>query len=199
MKLGSVLLPLMGGQPGPNHPFGSWIAEAELLLAAQEQAGFSYVALTHAYQSSLAGGMQPLVLISRIAPISGVQRLATQVLLLPLLNAMDVAYNVATMDHIAEGRLDLGIGLGYHPQELEPSGITRSDRVPKFEESVELLKKFWSGEPVLHRGRYHTVSGTQMGLLPVQKPTLHFGAPATATPRRPGRAACSTASSRGPR
>ena len=140
-----------------------------------------------------------MVIISRIAPISGVQRLATQVLLLPLLNAMDVAYNVATMDHIAEGRLDLGIGLGYHPQELEPSGITRSDRVPKFEESVELLKKFWSGEPVLHRGRYHTVSGTQMGLLPVQKPTLHFGAPATATPRRPGRAACSTASSWGPR
>ena len=104
--------------------------------------------------------MQPLVLISRIAPISGVQRLATQVLLLPLLNAMDVAYNVATLDHIAEGRLDLGIGLEYHPQELEPSGITRSDRVPKFEESVELLKKFWSGEPVLHRGPKWMVGGT---------------------------------------
>jgi alkanesulfonate monooxygenase SsuD/methylene tetrahydromethanopterin reductase-like flavin-dependent oxidoreductase (luciferase family) len=46
--------------------------------------------------------------------------MATQVLLLPLLNAADVAYNVATLDHIGEGRLDLGIGLAYHHRESVP-------------------------------------------------------------------------------
>ena len=170
MKLGTVFMSLMGGPPSPARPFARWIAQAEKALAAQESAGFSFAAFTHAYQSSLAGGMQPLVLMSRLSAISGQQRLAAQVLLLPLLNAMDVAYNVATLDHIAEGRLDLGIGIGYHPEELLPSGITRADRVPKFEEAVELLGKFWSGEPVYHQGRYFQVSGTQLGLVPVQRP-----------------------------
>ena len=170
MKLGTVLVPLMGGPPGPARPFGTWLSQAEEVLRRQEKTGFSFVAFTHAYHASMAGGMQPLVLMSRLAAVSGRQRLATQVLLLPLLNAMDVAYNVATLDHITEGRLDLGIGLGYHPKELEPSGIGRSDRVPKFEEALGLMKRFWTGEPVVHRGRYFSVSGTRLDLLPVQRP-----------------------------
>ena len=160
----------MGGPPGPQRPFGQWISEAEQIFSTLERGGFGYATFTHSYQSSMGGGMQPLVLMSRLTPISGRMRLATQVLLLPLLNAMDVAYNVATLDHATEGRLDLGIGLGYHPKELGPSGISRSDRVPKFEEAVEVMSKFWSGEPVYHQGRYFTVEGTQLGLLPVQKP-----------------------------
>ena len=42
--------------------------------------------------------------------------LATSVLLLPLLNPVDVAEQAATLDHIAEGRFILGIGLGYRPE-----------------------------------------------------------------------------------
>ena len=50
--------------------------------------------------------------------------MATQVLLLPLLNAADVAYNVVTLDHLSEGRLDLGIGIAYHLKELEVWGAS---------------------------------------------------------------------------
>ena len=170
MHLGAVFMALMGGPPGPHRDFGHWISDAEKLLVRLEDAGFSYVAFTHSYQSSGGGGIQPMVMISRLAPISGKLRLATQVLLLPLMNAMDVAYNVATLDHITHGRLDFGIGLGYHPKELEPAGIRRSDRVPKFEEAVDLMKKFWKGGPVHHQGTYFSVSGTQLALAPVQTP-----------------------------
>ena len=44
-------------------------------------------------------------------------KLATSVLLLPLLNPVDVAEQVATLDHISEGRFILGLGLGYCPEE----------------------------------------------------------------------------------
>ena len=67
--------------------------------------------LTHSYQY---GGLQPLVTMARLAPVTGSLRMATQVLLLPLLNTADVAYNVATLDHVCEGRFDLGIA-GSHP------------------------------------------------------------------------------------
>ena len=91
MQLGSYFSSLIGGPPGPSRPFGTWVTDAEKLLKAQEQAGFSFAAFTHSYQT--ASGIQPFVLMSRLAAVSGNQRLATQVLLLPLLNAMDVASN----------------------------------------------------------------------------------------------------------
>ena len=125
MELGAVFMSLMGGPPSPTRPFATWVDQAERLFQTMEQAGFTFAVFSHAYQASLAGGMQPTPLIARLAPVSGRMRLAVQVLLLPLLNPMDVAYNVASLDQITEGRLDLGIGLGYHPMELEPSGIPR--------------------------------------------------------------------------
>jgi alkanesulfonate monooxygenase SsuD/methylene tetrahydromethanopterin reductase-like flavin-dependent oxidoreductase (luciferase family) len=66
--------------------------------------------------------------------------------------------------------LDLGIGLAYHLKEVELGGLTRQDRVPKFTEALEVMKKFWSGEEVHHEGRYFTIHGTRMGLTPYQKP-----------------------------
>ena len=170
MELGAVFMSLMGGPPSLSRPFPQWVDQAERLFHTMEQAGFTFAVFSHAYQASLAGGMQPTPLIARLAPVSGNLRLAVQVMLLPLLNPMDVAYNVASLDQITEGRLDLGIGLGYHPMELEPSGIPRSQRAGRFEESVEVLRKFWANSPVEHKGRYYSVSGTHLTLPLVQSP-----------------------------
>ena len=170
MELGAVFMSLMGGPPSQTRSFAQWVGQAERLFHTMEHAGFTFAVFSHAYQASLAGGMQPTPLIARLAPVSGNMRLAVQVMLLPLLNPMDVAYNVASLDQITEGRLDLGIGLGYHPMELEPSGIPRSQRAGRFEESVEVLRKFWTNEPVEHKGRYYSVSGTHLTLPLVQSP-----------------------------
>ena len=52
----------------------------------------------------------------------GDMKFATSVLLLPLLNPVDVAEQGATLEHISEGRLILGLGLGYRPEECEAFG-----------------------------------------------------------------------------
>jgi alkanesulfonate monooxygenase SsuD/methylene tetrahydromethanopterin reductase-like flavin-dependent oxidoreductase (luciferase family) len=88
---------------------------AETVCTTLVRAGFRFVVFTHSYQY---GGMQPLVTMARLAPVAAPLRMATQVLLLPLLNAADVAYNVVTLDHICAGRLDLGLGLAYHLKEV---------------------------------------------------------------------------------
>lgn len=167
MDFGVVFAPLPGPPVGPSRPFSDWMRAAETVLTTVAQSGFRFIAFTHSYQY---GGMQPLVTMARLAPAAGTLRMATQVLLLPLLNAADVAYNVVTLDHICQGRLDLGIGIAYHLRELELAGITRGDRVPKFEEALEVMKQFWTGEEVDHQGRYFTMQGTRMGLTPYQKP-----------------------------
>jgi alkanesulfonate monooxygenase SsuD/methylene tetrahydromethanopterin reductase-like flavin-dependent oxidoreductase (luciferase family) len=122
-------------------PFSDWMRAAETVCTTLARAGFRYIVFTHRYQY---GGMQPLVTMARLAPAADPLRMATQVLLLPLLNAADVAYNVVTFDHICAGRLDLGIGLAYHLQEVPLGGITRQERVPKFVEALAVMKQCWT-------------------------------------------------------
>jgi alkanesulfonate monooxygenase SsuD/methylene tetrahydromethanopterin reductase-like flavin-dependent oxidoreductase (luciferase family) len=51
--------------------------------------------------------------VARLAPETGRLRLEMSMLLLPLLNPVDAAENVATLDHITHGRLDAGVAIGY--------------------------------------------------------------------------------------
>ena len=104
MELGAVFMSLMGGPPSPTRPFATWVDQAERLFQTMEQAGFTFAVFSHAYQASLAGGMQPTPSHRPAGPrLRERMRLAVQVLLLPLLNPMDVAYNVASLDQITEG------------------------------------------------------------------------------------------------
>jgi alkanesulfonate monooxygenase SsuD/methylene tetrahydromethanopterin reductase-like flavin-dependent oxidoreductase (luciferase family) len=97
-------------------------------------------------------------------------RLMTLVILLPLLNPVETAEQVATLDAISHGRLTLGVAIGYREAELEAVGLTRKDRVPKLVESLSLMKRLWSGEEVTFAGRYTRVTRLRMGLTPVQTP-----------------------------
>jgi len=82
------------------------------------------------------------------------------------LNPVEVAENVATLDHITHGRLLLGVAIGYREQELETAGLIRKDRGPKLEESIQLMKRLWSGEEVTFRGKYVNVTKGRMGFIP---------------------------------
>jgi alkanesulfonate monooxygenase SsuD/methylene tetrahydromethanopterin reductase-like flavin-dependent oxidoreductase (luciferase family) len=167
MDFGVVFSPLPGSPVSATRPFSDWMCAAETVCTTLVRAGFRYIVFTHSYQY---GGMQPLVTMARLAPAADPLRMATQVLLLPLLNAADVAYNVVTLDHICGGRLDLGIGLAYHLKEVPLGGITRQERVPKFVEALEVMKRFWTGEEVHHEGRYWHIQGTRMSLRSYQQP-----------------------------
>jgi alkanesulfonate monooxygenase SsuD/methylene tetrahydromethanopterin reductase-like flavin-dependent oxidoreductase (luciferase family) len=167
MDFGVVFSPLPGPSVSATRPFSDWMRAAETVCTTLVHAGFRYIVFTHSYQY---GGMQPLITMARLAPAADPLRIATQVLLLPLLNAADVAYNVVTLDHICAGRLDLGIGLAYHLKEVPLGAITRQERVPKFVEALEVMKQFWTGEEVHHEGRYWNIQGTRMALRPYQQP-----------------------------
>ena len=113
-------------------------------------------------------------------------RLKSSVLLLPMLNAVEVAENIATLDHICHGRLDIGVAIGYREAELEAVGLARKDRVKKLEESLELMKRLWAGETVTFHGAYTSVTNGRMGFLPYQAPhpPLEMGAKSEGATRR---------------
>jgi len=144
--------------------------EAIEVVRAASTMGYSWVSLGQHWLSYPTIWPQPYPLIARLAPETGSMQLKTSVLLLPLLNPVEVAENVATLDHLTHGRLLLGVAIGYREQELETIGISRKDRAPKLEESLLLMKRLWSGEEVTFQGRYVNVTKGRMGFMPYQKP-----------------------------
>ena len=82
--------------------------------------------------------------------------LGTSVYLLPLRHPAPVAKQVATLDHLTEGRLIFGVGVGGEfPREYEVCGVPRGERGARLSEGITLLRQFWSGEPVTHNGRFY--------------------------------------------
>jgi alkanesulfonate monooxygenase SsuD/methylene tetrahydromethanopterin reductase-like flavin-dependent oxidoreductase (luciferase family) len=78
------------------------------------------------------------------------------ILILPPLNPMHVAEEAATLDVLTGGNYILGIGLGYRQPEFEAFGISLTERAPRFNEAITLMRRLWtrgSGDPqgpVLH-------------------------------------------------
>jgi len=146
------------------------IDEAIQLVGTAAGLGFAWVSAPHHWLGHPSFFPHPFPILARLAPAAGAMRLKTNIIVLPLLNAVDAAENIATLDHIAHGRLDVGVGIGYRETELIAAGVTRKDRAPKLEESLALMKRLWSGEQVTFEGRYTRVPGASLSVLPSQKP-----------------------------
>jgi len=165
------------------------IDEAIEVVAAASRMGYGWVSIGQHWISHPTVWPQPFPMLARLAPETGGMRLKTSVLLLPILNAVETAENVATLDHIAHGRLDVGVAIGYREKELETAGLARKDRVPKLEESIALMKRLWAGEDVTFEGTYNRVSRARLGFTPFQTPhpPLEMGAQSEGATRRAAR------------
>jgi len=167
MQIGIHLTPFFSPT---DRPPTQLIDEVVAIAHQASQLGFAWVSAPHHWTAHPSVWPQPFPLLARLAPETGSMQLMTLVILLPLLNPVETAEHVATLDAISHGRLTLGVAIGYREAELEAVGLTRKDRVPKLEESLTLMKQLWSGEEVTFTGCYTRVSKLRMGLTPVQKP-----------------------------
>ncbi|MGH7345443.1 MAG: LLM class flavin-dependent oxidoreductase, partial [Candidatus Rokuibacteriota bacterium] len=165
------------------------IDEAIEVVRAAADMGFAWVSIGHHQLSHPTVWPHPIAMLGRLAPEAGDMRLKTSMLLLPLLNPVDVAEGVVTLDHITHGRLDVGVAIGYRERELEAAGLHRKDRVPKLEESLAVMKRLWRGDEVTFEGAYTKLTTARLGLPPCQRPhpPLEMGAQSVGAARRAAR------------
>ena len=118
-------------------------------------------------------------------------RVGTSVILLPLHHPVHVAEDVITLDLVSKGRVILGVGIGYQPADFRAFSVPMEDRAGRFEESIEILRLCWAGEPFSFRGKHYTLEDVQIRPRPYQKsgPPLWIGASIDAAARRAGRIA----------
>ena len=113
---------------------------------------------------------EPFALFSFIAGVAPRLAVAPSVVILPQRQAALVAKQAAALDVLTDGRLRLGVGIGWNPVEFEALGMSFTDRARRFEEQIDLLRRLWT-EPVLtYRGAYHTVTAAGLNPLPIQRP-----------------------------
>jgi alkanesulfonate monooxygenase SsuD/methylene tetrahydromethanopterin reductase-like flavin-dependent oxidoreductase (luciferase family) len=165
--------------PTDRHP-SAILDEAIDVVRATAGLGFEWVSVGQHWLSHPTVWPAPIPFLARLAPETGAMRLKTSVLLLPLLNPIEVAENVATLDHLTHGRLTVGVSIGYREVELRAAGLRRRDRAGRLESSLELMKRLWQGE---------AAHGARMGFLPFQRPhpPIEFGAQSEGAARRAAR------------
>jgi alkanesulfonate monooxygenase SsuD/methylene tetrahydromethanopterin reductase-like flavin-dependent oxidoreductase (luciferase family) len=96
--------------------------------------------------------------------------IGTAVILLPLQDALHIAEDAAVVDVLSNGRLRLGLGLGYKLEEFEAFGVSRKSRARRMDEGIDVIKAAWSDGPASYSGRHYTFSGIDVTPKPVQKP-----------------------------
>ena len=89
----------------------------------------------------------PLVALAAIAAVTRNARLSTNILLAPLRPALVLAKMVATLDALSRGRLDLGVGAGWHREEFEAAGVRYRSRWQRMDETVLACRQLWQGGP----------------------------------------------------
>src|SRR5271166_2550699 len=118
--------------------------------------------------------LDPLQQLAQAAVVSRRLTLGTGVYLLPLRHPAPTAKAVATLDHLTEGRLIFGVGVGGEfPREYEVCGVPREERGARLSEGIALMRRFWSGEPVSHSGRFYGPFSD----IPMQPPARQSGGP----------------------
>jgi alkanesulfonate monooxygenase SsuD/methylene tetrahydromethanopterin reductase-like flavin-dependent oxidoreductase (luciferase family) len=150
----------------PVRRFGEAVSQARLA----KQAGFDALAAGHHYLSPPYQSIQSLPLLTRLSAEAPGLELCLSVLLMSMLNPVQTAEEVASLDVMSEGKVVFGAGIGYRDAEYEAFGITSRQRVPRMLEALDLIKRLWTEEAVTFEGKHFRVTDATCTIRPVQKP-----------------------------
>lgn len=162
----------------PNH-WGVEDPEDVLDLAARaEAAGFASVWVAHHVLN--AGyvrdrlGLKPywdaLTVLSFVATRTERVRLGTSVLVLPYLHPTPLAKQLATIDVLSGGRLDVGVGVGGLPEENEALGVDYHTRGARADECIDVLRALWADGTASYEGAHFAFRDAISSPKPLQRP-----------------------------
>jgi natural product biosynthesis luciferase-like monooxygenase protein len=112
----------------------------------------------------------PIVLLSAIAARTRRLRPITGAVIPAFNHPVKLAGELAMLDNISGGRLDVGFGRAFIPKEFEMFGVGMEESRARFEEGVAVIKRLWTEERVTHEGRFHRFHDVHSTPRPLQKP-----------------------------
>ena len=140
------------------------------IAQAAETLGFRNVWLAEHHFSTYGYLSRPAQLATYLAAKTTTLRVGTAVIVVPLHHPLVVAEEIATLDQLAGGRVDIGLGRGYQHYEFERLGLELDSARARWEESVDIILKALIGEPFSYQGKLFQIPETTIFPQPLQRP-----------------------------
>lgn len=144
--------------------FVDYVVRAEAL-------GFESVFLVEHHFTGLGDVSASMTLLGHLAGVTSTMRLGTAVSVLPWHSPVLLAEQSAMVDVLSNGRLEMGVGRGYRPNEFHGFGVDPKEAQDRYRENLDILKRAWSStERFSHHGDFHTYRDIVVEPKPIQQP-----------------------------
>jgi probable F420-dependent oxidoreductase len=130
--------------------------------------------------------VDPIVTLTHVAGVTSRIRLGTATLIAAYVPPVVLAKQLATLDLVSDGRLDVGLSLGWSQDEYEVCGVPFQERGARLDEYLRCIHALWGDDPVEFSGRFYSVPRASFLPKPRQRPRppILIGGYAAATVRR---------------
>ena len=160
-----------------------YFREALNLSEEADRLGYSHIRIVEHYFHHYGGySPNPIVFLAAAAQRTRRARLVTGAVLPAFNSPLKLAGEIAMLDAISGGRLDVGFARAFLPHEFRRFARSPDESVARFREGVEQVDLLLREERVTHRGRFHTIENTTSLPRPTQRPRPRFYVAALNTP-----------------
>jgi len=168
MQFGWLTLAL---SPSPAEDAARIDQQIEQVCAA-EALGFSDVWLTEHYFTGESVYNDALLFAAALTQRTSRVRIGFAVVQMPFHHPVRLATQLALLDNLSKGRIDVGVGKGtvYNEYEFVGHGLRSDDARERMAESLEILERAWRETPLTYRGKYYSVHVPELRPRPVQQP-----------------------------
>jgi alkanesulfonate monooxygenase SsuD/methylene tetrahydromethanopterin reductase-like flavin-dependent oxidoreductase (luciferase family) len=139
-----------------------------------DRLGFYSYHLAEHHGTPLGMASSPSVFLAAVAKRTQRLRFGPMVYLLPLYHPIRLAEEISMLDQLGRGRLDVGVGRGRSPVELESFGIEPASAESVYNESLEILTRVLSDGTVTFAGNHYTMNDVRIQMRALQKPHPPF-------------------------
>jgi alkanesulfonate monooxygenase SsuD/methylene tetrahydromethanopterin reductase-like flavin-dependent oxidoreductase (luciferase family) len=161
----------------------TYFQEALDLAEEADRLGFSHIRIVEHYFHYYGGySPNPIVFLAAAAQRTRRARLVTGAVLPAFNHPLKLAGEIAMLDALSRGRLDVGFARAFLPHEFRRFGRSPDESVARFREGIEQVDLLLSRENVTHHGRFHTIENTTSWPRPAQRPRPKFYVAALNTP-----------------
>jgi probable F420-dependent oxidoreductase len=131
----------------------------------------------------------PILTLTWVASVTERVRLGTSVIVLPMRHPLPLAKELATLQNLSEGRLILGVGVGWLEPEFAALGVPFNERGRRMDEGIAMMRAVWSQDPVTFEAKYIAarIRGMTMLPQPVSPIPMWHGSRSEAAHRRTAR------------
>jgi alkanesulfonate monooxygenase SsuD/methylene tetrahydromethanopterin reductase-like flavin-dependent oxidoreductase (luciferase family) len=157
-------------QAPPGHRHADIIQRELQQMVWSEQLGFDEVWLTEHHFIDYGLSVDPATLASAIASRTSRVRIGLAAAILPFHDPIRLAEQLALVDIISGGRLDVGVGSGNRPSEFTGYRIPQVESRERFDEAVQIIQRAWTEERFAYHGRFFQIPEVRVIPKPLQRP-----------------------------